>query len=380
MGTLQQFKSGLKNAGGFVGAAVTAGDTVKDIVDPRTDLIKGVSFPNGSGSGTQQINLPGAYNGSTGTDAFNAATLAAQQRYVGGTTDGGYSSGGSGGGGGAAAPAVDEYAVGLYDQGISQANSAIGRLDNQMNIGNENINNAFNSSLNTLLSGKARTERDYTTNKDQSTKDNITARSNVDFRTGQRANALQRLLGSRGAGSSTAARVAAPYAAALEGTQARQQVNDSFGRNMQALDTSWGDYQADWNNSREDLDKQIFTQRNALQAGVAEKRQNLLSQLAQLSAQRTQAAGGSAGATRDAAQGYLNQVNDLGGQIDNLGRQFANPVSLKTPNYVAPELAKYNFDAASQIQTGNNSALTDTVNPYLSVLLNQRKKEQGMAL
>lgn len=134
----------------------------------------------------------------------------------------------SGAGGGGATPQIDHASIALFDQAMGQANKGLGRLDNQLAIATSNVNNDYTTNLNRLLGAKARTERDYTQNKDDTTKDNMMARSDIDFQTGQRANSLQRLLGARGAGNSSAARTAAPYAAALEGTQQLNQVGDAF--------------------------------------------------------------------------------------------------------------------------------------------------------
>ena len=276
---------------------------------------------------------------------------------------------------GSTAPRVDSNVIAQYDQGINQANAALGRLPGQESIGSENITNAYNSTLNTLLDARTTAERDYNTTKTQSTQDNIKARSNIDYSTGQKANSLQRLLGSRGAGSSSAARVAAPWAAANEGSRQRGQVADAFGRNMQSLDTNWSDYGKGWDRSRGELDQKLYQQRNDLQAQIGEKRSGLLSQLATLQAQRAAAAGGNPVA---AAQPYLDQVNALGGQIDQLGRQFASPIAISSPTYKTPDLSAYNYEPGGAIGIGQNtSALTDTVNPYLSVLLRGRREATG---
>lgn len=283
------------------------------------------------------------------------------------------STGSTGGSGGAAAPKVDPNTIALYDQGIGQTQSAIDRLLNQQNIGQENINNDYNSGLTGLNTTKARTTADYTENKTNTTKDNVKAKSNIDYATGRQANSLQRLLGQRGAGSSSASRVAAPYAAALQGTQQRTQVNDAFAQNIGALDKSFNLFNEDWQKSREDLDRQKFRQEQGLQSDIASKRSTLLQTLANLQAQRATAAGGNPVA---AAQPYLDQINGLAGQIDNLGRQYQGTVVAKTPSYKAPDLSKYNYDKAQAPQFGQGSALTDTISPYLSVLLGKDKKQQ----
>ena len=287
---------------------------------------------------------------------------------------GGGAGGGSGGSGGTS---YDPAAVALYDQAIGQANAGIGRLGSQEGIGIANVEGDFNNNLQRLLSAKNRTQQQYEGNKVTSTQDNLQARSDIDFATGQRANALKRLLGARGAGSSSASRVAAPYAAALEGTQQLNDVADTFAKNMGALDKSWGDYNFEWDQNKNDLEAQKVNAINAVKSEVANKRVNLLNTLAQLNTQRQQALGGSAGATVAAAQPYLNQVNDIYGQIDNLGRQFQGRVNVADPTYSAPDLSAYTYDPRNPVGFGGNqNAQAEAVSPYLSLLLNAKKKEQ----
>jgi len=265
--------------------------------------------------------------------------------------------------------------VALYDQAINQANAGIGRLDQQQQIGMQNVAGDYNNNLSRLMNAKNSTQKQYEGNVVDTKQDNLTARSNVDFETGQRANALQRLLGSKGSGSSSAARVAAPYAAALEGTQQLNQVGDAFKENMGALDTSWGNYQTGWNQSKEDLDAQKVNQERAVQSDVATKRADLLSNLSTLAAQRAQAAGGNAAT---AAQPYLDQVNGLYSQINNLGAQYQGRVNVADPTYQAPELSQYDYNQRGQIGVAQN-AQQQGISPYLSILLGQKDRKQNLA-
>jgi len=288
--------------------------------------------------------------------------------YLGGS-NGGSSSGGNAG--------YDPAALASFDTSINSANNSLGLLDRQQDIGQENINNGFNSSLNRLLGGKATADRNYNTTKTQSTQDNITARNNIKTSVGRNANAVQRLLGQRGAGNSSAAQIVAPYGAALQGTQQLKGVTDAFGRNMQSLDTNYQDFNRDWSNSREDLDRQKFTQEQSLRSSVAERRANLLNSLGQLQSQRVAAQGGNSAAALAAAQPSIDQANRLQGDIVDYGRQFANAINVNTPTYTSPDLAQYNYEAGQGPSVENNSAYTDTINPFLSSLLGNRKQRIG---
>lgn len=264
-----------------------------------------------------------------------------------------------------------KYDAALYDQAIANIQASQATLDQQRGIGLANISGDYQNNLNRLLNARNQTENTYNTNKVTSEQDNQKARSNVDFETGQRANALQRLLGSKGAGSSSAARFAAPYAAALEGTQQLNQVGDAYQKNMAGLDTSWTNYMTDYGQKKDDLEAQKINAERSLEADVVGKRQTLLQQLAQLQAQRASAIGGNPVA---ASQGSFDQANALSGQINELGRQYFGRVNVADPTYKAPDLAKYDYDARSQIGVANNAQ--QSVSPYLSVLLNAQKERK----
>lgn len=331
-------------------------------------------------SSTTNSQLPdSAYNGATGYwDGQAWEYRDGGWSPVGGAQNANTSNplGGGGSGSGGTSSSVDPQALAMYDQGIGQTNSALERLLAQQNVGQQNIEGDYNTGLKGLNTTRARTETDYNENKINTTKENIAANSNIDFNTGRQANSLQRLLGSRGAGSSSAARVAAPYAAALQGSQQRDQVKDAFTQNMTGLDKSWNLFDEDWRNSLDDLGRQKKQNESALESDILSRRSSLLQTLAELQSQRQLAAGGNAAASVAAAQPYLNQINGLQDQIVGLGARYQGKVNAKAPVYAAPDLAKYDYDSAGAARFNNTSALTDTVNPYLSVLLGADKKKQ----
>jgi hypothetical protein len=325
--------------------------------------------------GDQGTNKAGAWDANTADYWINQgyspiADPNPQPQVLGDTTSGG---GGYGTGGGG--PTVDPNAMALYDQGIGQTQSALERLLSQENVGRGNIQGDWQTARNTLNTQKARTQDTYNQSKVDTTKENIRSKSDIDFATGRQANQLQRLLGARGAGSSSAARVAAPYAAALQGTQQRDQVNEAFAGNMAGLDKSWNLYNEDWNGSVADVDTQKRRNEDALTSDILGKRSSLLQTLANLQSQKASAAGGNGAAS---AQPYLDQVNGIENQIAGLGSKYQGAVAAKNPTYAAPDLAKYEYDKAAGPKFNNESALTDTISPYLTLLLNARKDKQQL--
>lgn len=264
----------------------------------------------------------------------------------------------------AAAPAVDPQAAAFYDDQLRRGQQQIDLLDPQFNVGRDNILNSYTSARNDLTGQQARATRDYTTNRGNTISDQEAAKQQIDTGVRQNTTAIQRLLGRAGSGNSSAAQVAAPFAAGRAGSQQRSQVQQQYGRNLQALDTNYGDTQNQFTSAFGDLDRQRDTNVNQLQAKTNETRSRLLETLASLSAQKGQAQGQTYQQARSAAQPFLSQADALYGQAADLGRQYANPVIQAAPvTYQAPTLDAYNYDRVAPASS-DSPAYADQINPY----------------
>lgn len=361
-------------AGAKVAGAVTGAHSLTNLGHNITNPNVTLSNPGGVLSSDNKAFTSAPGMGAYGTPAVgNIATWgtgAAQP--TGNDTSGAYS--GAYTGGGAASGTYDPQTAAYYDNATNQANSGIARLGNQEQIGLGNINQGYQSALNTLLAQKAITDRDYQTSKDQTLQDNVQAKSNIDFGVGQHNNSLQRLLGAHGYSGS--ANQAAAYSAAQQGSQQRGQVSQAFGRNQQALDTNYGDYNNQFGDSRNGLDSQKSQQESDLHSKIAQNKVSLLSQLASISQQRGQAAGKTYQQALQEASPYQAQIDAINGQIDSYG---ANPAfTPKAAVYHAPTLESYNYDKTQAPSEGGLAGAGDNINPYLGLLLGQTKKFQNL--
>lgn len=251
--------------------------------------------------------------------------------------------------------AAQQQAQQAQQQSLVQAQ--LDRLGNQQNIGQQNILGQYNQALGQLTNQQSIAQRNYDTAVHQAQQDNQTAKTNIDSGVRNQVTGLQRLLGSRGAGNSSAALTLAPYAAGREGSIQRGQVQDAYGRNMNALDTSYGDTQTQFTDARGNLDAQKQNQQNNLLQQLAQIRQNLLGQM---------------------PNPDVNQINGLGSQIDNLGKQVT--YIPQAVNFKTPDLSKYNYAQPGITANNGTSAADQYVTPY-SYLLNgdQRKNLVGQS-
>lgn len=253
------------------------------------------------------------------------------------------------------APTYVDPAVAAANAATASRNAAIdsqlGRLDNQGRIGHGNIGASYDSAYQRLVNGKTEALGHYGDARTQTDQDNIKARAGVQDSVHNQLTGLQRLLGSRGAGASSAASFLAPYAAGQQGNAQYGQVQDAYGRNLNSIDTAVSDYNRNFDDSAGDLKVQRENQDRGLDA-------NLLGTRASLLASRSNAA---------ANQGTIDA---LGNQIDGLG---ANSVyTPKAVNYAAPNLAKYDFNNPGAATLSNNPVAQQTGSFYN--LLNPQDK------
>ncbi len=276
--------------------------------------------------------------------------------------------------GGPTGPSAQEVAdeTAYWNDQLQNADTQIGRLDKQQSTGESNIDAAYNSAYGRLTGDKARTQRDYNTTRQRTIDENISAKGEIDTSVRNTANGLQRLLGSRGAGASSAAQILAPYAAAVQGSEQRGQVQKAFGQNLQGLDTSWKDYEDDWNTSVADLGTQRDNNKSQLLSGIAQTRADLLEAKSNAEVARAQAGGAGYSEARGARVPYTQKINDLLAQIDSYGA--TKSFTPKTDAYKAPELASYTYDRYAAPSAGVNPNAAANAGAYWTLLGDEKKR------
>lgn len=289
------------------------------------------------------------------------------------TVYGGSRTGSLGGGSaGTAQDMADEQAY--WDDQLANADQQLGRIPTQEEILRKNAEDAYKSAYERLVGDKNKSKRDFDTKKQTTIDDNISAKGDIDTSVRQRNTGLQRLLGSRGAGNSSAAQILAPFAAAQEGNIQRGQVQKAYGRNLQGLDTAWGDYEDDWNESAGDLSAQ---RDNTVTQGVAGLRQteaDLLEAKSNAAVQKQMAGGANYQTARGQRIPYSERIKQLIGQIDQAGA--AKTFTPKSAAYKAPELASYTYDryAAPAANSGVNPGAAQQTGAYWTLLGKDKEK------
>jgi hypothetical protein len=252
-----------------------------------------------------------------------------------------------------------QNAAALAAQNDSAINSALGRLDQQGGIGNQNILNSYNSAFQQLMGGQQAANQGLANARNETMTANQTARDNIGAGVRNQNIGLQRLLGAHGAGNGSAASILAPFAAAQQGNIQRSQVQDTYGKNMNALDQSQNASDIGYKNSFGQLLNDRRQKEQDLQAGLGNSRASLLGQ-------RSDAASN---------QAAINAI------LDAVTRLGLNPTfTPQTPQVKAPDLAQYNYTPTGAPQLGNaglSDAAAQTIGPFLSLLTGQKKQNQN---
>lgn len=268
-------------------------------------------------------------------------------------------------------PTVDQNVLGQYDQAIANTQAGINRLPSQLQSGFSGIDTSYQDAINQLLLGKNQGEQSYKTNKQSSATGYVGAKNTIGAQAGDTLNGLLRLLGSRGAGGGSAARGTgrgtARGAVSRGASLQRADVGQTFGENNQALDTNWNNYLTGYNNEVSSAGSQRDRNKQTLQQSIDTNRATLLQSLAQLQAQRAEAAGGNSTA---AAQPYLDQANAI---LDRTSNYTVAPINYQTQAYTPPDVASYTT-TPNATPTFNDSAANDYFSPYLQKLLGKRQQ------
>lgn len=276
-----------------------------------------------------------------------------------------------GGGGSSYGPSYDTAAVAQYDQGINNANAALNRLGSQLESGNSGIDASWQNALNQLLLSRNQGEKSYNLNKQQTASDYVSAKNTIGANAGNSLNSLLRLLGSRGAGGSSAYNIAAPNAVSRQATIQRSEASGTNAKNNQALDINWNNFLTGYNNQVSSANSQREQQRQALQAQIENSRGSILQTIAQLAGMKASAMGGNAAG---AAQPYIDQANSA---LDRAVSFRVNPISYQTQAYEAPSLGAYNTNPGAAPTYQGQGPSNDYFSPYLQALLG--KKQQATA-
>lgn len=278
----------------------------------------------------------------------------------------------NGSGGVGAGGSANLQALAQLGQSAGIIQNSLDRLPGQLDIARGNINRQYETGINELNSNRAASENNFNQSTIQNQQGFRTNKNTINDQASQGLRGLSRILGSFGAVGSDMGLAGQAVAGVASAQNAG--AGQNYSQNQQALDTNWGNYKNQWENEKRKRDDWKSQQMNEVEARSNSTRQDLLSRLASIRGEEAAARGGS---FAGAAQPFIDQANQLGGRIDELGR--INPTYTgNTPVYNAPSLGSYSAGNGAvtalqeRVQGGMNT-------PYLNALLG-RDRERKLGL
>lgn len=273
----------------------------------------------------------------------------------------------------AAPPPIDTAAIAAFDQQINFLNQGLGRADAARNSGFTGVDAQWQNALNQLIAGKNQTEKDVGIQRKALADDFIGAKNTIGYNSGNSLNSILRLLGSKGAGGGSTAKISAPGGVAREATLQRNDVSATNAKNNQNVDSSFQKYLLGYDRETQSANTQRTNARDQINRQIEENKASILQQIAALAGKRGEAAKGNA---VGAMQPYLDQANAALNRASNYN---VAPINYNTQAYEAPSLDKYTVDPAGAPSVQGESTNQDYVSPYYAGLLGLNRNKQSLA-
>lgn len=327
----------------LAGAAVAGGLA---IADPTIDLIPGVGLNEAS---RNKSSSNGGGSGNTTSTGGNQGSSAPS----GGSSSAGYS-----------APARDLAAEGFYQAGIDQTQSLINTLGPREQAAVQALIDSFVQQQQRAQVAYGDNESDYNKSTDRLIRENAQKKETIDRSVRTNTNALQRLLGSRGAGSSSASQLVVPYAVASEGTAQRADASQQYSDNKDTLDTNWDRYKREWQQSQADAEADKTNKQRDIQAQFAQTGIDARQKMQELQANLAAARGGDATAINK-AKSLSGEINALQQKIADLAtRASSQTVTSKDVGPVDTTTKAITTDSTSTAQRSNDPTYDETQSYY----------------
>ena len=249
------------------------------------------------------------------------------------------------GGGGSSSNKATASQLAEYDQAINQLNRGIDRLGGQESIALANLQDQFNVKNNELATSLNRGQTNY----NSQTQENVSSRRNninaIDDQSSESLRGLLMKLSSIGANGT--ARDLAGRMVQGQATRERAGAGTAYANNQRSLDTNWGNFQKDIDDEKTKVTDWLTKSRQDAQSQIANTRQSLLTQLAQLRSQQATAKGANGA---NAARADLNAANALDSQIDSLAR-FSPTYTGNRVDYTPGTLDSYSVGGNTAVNT-----------------------------
>lgn len=259
--------------------------------------------------------------------------------------------------------AADAQTLAQNQAAIDIANNAIGKIPNELNIALGNVQGQYNVQKKSLANDDANALTQYNQGQTTNQQDYRTGENQVNQQAGEDQQSLLRLLAGMGAGGGSEAQYLVPQLVGDVAAKGLGQAANVYAKNAQGLSTNYGNFQNDEKDSENTLQNWLDQQQQSARSTADTNKQSLLTTIAGL---QTNSA---------SAQPYIDKINTLQGQIDDL-QKFSPAYTGTMPTYTAAPLSTFTPAGNQQAQVTAQNNAQGSATPYLALLAGLQKKQQ----
>lgn len=363
--------------------------------DVRNGVVRGTFWKGQDGNvyvaGKNGVNNAGRWDDNTVNYWKNQAYKEQTDPNRGGGQTGNHDAGdapesvvGPGGGGGGFNPFAAQEArnkadaIAKYDDEINQANSAINRLGGQEAVGIANAGKAKDRAWQENENSFNESTGRYNMNTKDAIDNIKKTRDQIESDTATKVRSAKGILASGGAGDSSFANVLAPYEIAKAASKQQGEAQDAYAKNRRDMDINYFAVKNAYNKNKDDIQSEYDNRVNSVKQKVAQSRAELLDRIRSANVGKQTANGSSMAAAIASQQGTRDQINRLGTEVDELGRDRSIPI--QKVDWKAPDLATYDPKDVTVKDNSEIGGVNDEISPNLRPILSDEEKKKKQEL
>lgn len=269
-------------------------------------------------------------------------------------------------------------AIAKYDDEINQANSAINRLGGQEAVGIANAGKAKDRAWQENENSFNESTGRYNMNTKDAIDNIKKTRDQIESDTATKVRSAKGILAAGGAGDSSFAKTVAPYEIAKAASKQQGEAQDAYAKNRRDMDVNYFAVKNAYNKNKDDIQSEYDNRVNSVKQKIAQSRAELLDRVRSANVGKQTANGSSMAAAIASQQGTRDQINRLGTEIDELGRDRSIPI--QKVDWKAPDLATYDPKDVTVKDNSEIGGVNDEISPNLRPILSDEEKKKKQQL
>lgn len=267
---------------------------------------------------------------------------------------------------------TDPVAAAYYADRVNSLKTLLGSLPTTQAQGEANIRGNATKSLGDLNTAESQTASAIAQSRKTANTNKATSLNGIDQNVANTVESFKRLLGASHAGDSAFANDFVPIATARQGSSQRQQVFDSFGRDMGGIDTAEKGATTAYEQNKRDINDKMNSDLLSFLTGTQNQQDDINNQIKEAEFYRTSAEGGTPEQLKSSIAPYTTNPRAAIDAMNALFAQFGNPSYAVNPvNVSLPDVSSYTQDPLVASLSGANPDTQTALLPYYPQLKKQ---------